>query len=259
MSKINELKNSNTKSYYLIYKPMCEKIESYIPKWITPNMISITTLLLVTVLYLTKIYYNPYILSLCIFVYWLLDNLDAIHARNTNQTSTLGEIIDHCGDMYYYMLFTYMFFNLYRIPVDTTFIILATLAFNLKHLLSLYSHGLSLKVIDLPHIGIEIGVDDILLFSAIMPFLVYFVKFTPAIVKYILYFVYIILYIIFIYIIVTTIIKLYKYSNLNILFIISTVLLSLSYYYLIKFPIIIGLLQAFYVLLMILLRTKIIK
>ena len=69
-----------------------------------------------------------------------------------------------------------MFFNLYRIPIDTTFIILATLAFNLKHLLSLYSRSLSLKVMDLPHIGIEIGVDDIILFSAIMPFLVYFVN-----------------------------------------------------------------------------------
>ena len=137
MSKINELTTSNTKSYYLIYKPMCEKIESYIPKWITPNMISITSLLLVTVLYLTKTYYNPYILSFCIVIYWLLDNLDGIHARNTHQTSTLGEIIDHSGDMYYYILFTYMFFNLYRIPIDTTFIILATLAFNLKHLLLL--------------------------------------------------------------------------------------------------------------------------
>ena len=247
------LSEPNTKSYYLIYAPIFEKIESYVPRQITPNMISCTSFILLTALFLTKSYYNPYIFSACLFVYWILDNIDGIHARNTKQTSTLGEILDHCGDAYYTIIILYMFFNLFQIKIDKWLIVLIALCINLKHLLSFYTNELSLKIVDLPKLGIEFGVDDVLLVAVFLPFLKFFVNFKERIqsVMYALYAPYLILGLVSI----QNIMMLIKLPKLNKMYLLGTLLLPILYYFIIKWPILIGMIQSLYVLFLILQRT----
>jgi len=250
------LSEPNTKSYYLVYAPIFEKIESYVPHQITPNMISCTSFILLTTLFLTKSYYNPYIFSACLFIYWILDNIDGIHARNTKQTSTLGEILDHCGDAYYQIIILYMFFNLFQIKIDKWLIVFGALFINLKHLLSFYTNELSLKIIDLPKLGIEFGVDDLLLVAAFLPFLKIFVNFKVHYqsVQWVLYALYA-LYLILGLVSIQNIMMLLKLPKLNKMYLLGTLLLPIFYYFIIQWPILIGMIQSLYILFLILQRT----
>ena len=250
------LSEPNTKSYYLVYAPIFEKIESYVPRQITPNMISCTSFILLTALFLTKSYYNPYIFSACLFIYWILDNIDGIHARNTKQTSTLGEIIDHCGDAYYTIIILYMFFNIFQIKIDKWLIVLITLCINIKHLLSFYTNELSLKIIDLPKLGIEFGVDDVLLVAIFLPFLKFFVNFKLRYqsIQWVVYGLYA-LYLILGLVSIQNIMLLLKLPKLNKMYLLGTLLLPISYYFIIQWPILIGMIQSLYILFLILQRT----
>lgn len=242
------LSESNTASYYRVYAPIFEKIESFIPRQITPNMISCTSFVLLTALFLSKAYYNPYIFSSCLFIYWALDNIDGIHARNTKQTSTLGEILDHCGDAYYSIIILYMFFNIFRINIPKLFIVMTGIFMNLKHLLSFYTHDFSLKLIDLPKLGIEFGVDDLLLLTSFLPMLT-LIKTPTKIVQRVVYVLYAILGIVIIQLVMAL-------PTLNPVYLLGTIMIPILYYFIINLPILIGVIQSLIALYFILNRTK---
>ena len=93
------MENSEYSIFYeKYYIPFFTKVASYIPSYITPNMITILNALIVLTTFINNLYYNPIILSLTIFMYSFLDNLDGIYARISNQTSLTGEVLDHGND-----------------------------------------------------------------------------------------------------------------------------------------------------------------
>ena len=160
----------NSQTYYKIYKPFFEKIESYIPASITPNMITITNFILINILFFSKLYYNPFIFSLVIFLYWVLDNIDGIHARRTKQSSKIGETLDHCIDGYTSVLFTFMFFRLFGVDMNYIFLFIFLLTFNLGHITGKYTKSLALYF----KIGsFEISIDDLFLVGIFVPYLKY--------------------------------------------------------------------------------------
>jgi len=111
--------------------PFFKKVQAYIPKGITPNMITILNLLIVLGVFISKQFYNPLVLMITIFIYYFLDNLDGIYARESKQTSNLGEILDHGNDIFIGILIFYMLFMLLNGELDTyTKIILILIFFN---------------------------------------------------------------------------------------------------------------------------------
>lgn len=100
------------------YKPFFEKVQTYIPSQITPNMITITNSILLIYLYKSKLYYNNYIFAFFQFIFLLLDYVDGIHARKTNRQSKLGEILDHAIDPIRGILIIKMFFDILKINDD---------------------------------------------------------------------------------------------------------------------------------------------
>lgn len=98
-----------------IFNPICFWIEKFIPKWITPNMITcsglLSTLMALNISQNNNILNIPIVFSLTLF-YIFMDTLDGIHARKTNQSSILGEFLDHIFDCIYS---SYMFIILYNL------------------------------------------------------------------------------------------------------------------------------------------------
>lgn len=91
---------NSSKFYQLYYFPVFTAIQKYIPSYVRPNYITTLCFVIFNSIYWTNLYLNPFILSFSFIMYWLLDNLDGIHARNTNQLSLTGEILDHCSDAF---------------------------------------------------------------------------------------------------------------------------------------------------------------
>ena len=80
-------------------------LETFFPDYVAPNVISIAGLLMVIYgTYLTYNFFesNPIFIGLvtiiCILTYMNLDSIDGIHARRTQNSSPLGEIVDHGCD-----------------------------------------------------------------------------------------------------------------------------------------------------------------
>jgi len=113
---------------YYIY--LLKYIQKYIPKYILPNFITIINFILINTLFYNKLYTNINYLTLILIIYWLFDNLDGIHARKTNQTSKLGEILDHCFDSIIIIFIYNILCNLLNINNKYSKIILALLIFN---------------------------------------------------------------------------------------------------------------------------------
>lgn len=94
-------------------KYILDKIVEKIPRKITPNMITLSNLLLINILCFFKLYKDPTLFSTGLFLYYVIDKLDGMHAISTNQVSRWGEILDKCVDGYSAVLVTYMLFHLY--------------------------------------------------------------------------------------------------------------------------------------------------
>jgi len=90
-----------------------KKIAVYIPPSVSPNAITLLNFILINILCISTIYKNPVIFSGCLFLYWIIDTLDGIHAKNTNQITKFGGILDQCIDAYSILLITYMLIYLY--------------------------------------------------------------------------------------------------------------------------------------------------
>lgn len=75
-------------------------IQKHIPKYTHPNVITLMGIFSIVFGYaLSGTKYSNIIMSLCILFYMGTDNIDGIHARNTKQTSIIGEYFDHLGDL----------------------------------------------------------------------------------------------------------------------------------------------------------------
>lgn len=89
-------------------------LQTYIPKWINPNHITLSNVLIrITMLYFSwrqseypcPFSPNEYFLR-ALFVSFLfifteiIDDLDGCHARKTDQCSKLGEVLDHLVDAF---------------------------------------------------------------------------------------------------------------------------------------------------------------
>jgi len=81
----------------------------FIPETVAPNMVTLVGLYFIFVSYALSVYYTPlvkgvapwyiYVIhAVCLFCYQTLDALDGKHARNTGNSSALGELFDHGCD-----------------------------------------------------------------------------------------------------------------------------------------------------------------
>ena len=104
----NDLKNLKNYKYisedysYLtkIYSKVWNFSQSYIPRSIHPNIITLIGIF--TVIYgytLNSNNYSNIIMSICLLLYMSFDSIDGIHARKTKQTTIIGEYFDHLGDL----------------------------------------------------------------------------------------------------------------------------------------------------------------
>lgn len=85
-----------------IYEKMWKYLDKYIPRSLHPNIITLIGMLIIIICYCLSINFFKYknlIMSLGVFVYLNTDGIDGIHARNTKQTSIIGEYLDHLVDL----------------------------------------------------------------------------------------------------------------------------------------------------------------
>eukprot|EP01084_Bolivina_argentea_P237034 398466_1 len=122
MGKVNDLpftivhQKKKTMVHYDILDPYLRPyfwipISKYIPKSVSPNLVTILGATSFFISISIWVYettnlescsssFGYYVLALGVFIYQLCDNLDGIHARNTNQSSALGMLLDHGVDAY---------------------------------------------------------------------------------------------------------------------------------------------------------------
>ncbi|PXF44134.1 putative CDP-alcohol phosphatidyltransferase class-I family protein 3 [Gracilariopsis chorda] len=92
-----------------IMNPMYNRLVSFFPLWMAPNMITLSGFLLIVASHLQLLYYSHdltqqaprsvYALAgWALFSYMVLDNLDGKQARRTNSSSPLGQLFDHGCD-----------------------------------------------------------------------------------------------------------------------------------------------------------------
>lgn len=82
---------------------ICDKIIDYIPKWISPNVITLCGLGIVSfssiILFFYQSIYSYLFCASCLFAYQLLDVLDGMQGKRTNMyTNPTTEIFDHGCD-----------------------------------------------------------------------------------------------------------------------------------------------------------------
>jgi len=134
----------NSIYYKLVISPVCNYVLDYVPKWISPNSITFSGLVInVFNLIITTYYggwkgcdyYPPWVCYLTSFSYSLyiyLDALDGKQARRLNASSPLGLLFDHGADAWTSFICpivsgSMLFFsNIYQyllvfFPINTTF------------------------------------------------------------------------------------------------------------------------------------------
>eukprot|EP01087_Luapelamoeba_hula_P019011 TRINITY_DN6235_c0_g1_i1.p1 TRINITY_DN6235_c0_g1~~TRINITY_DN6235_c0_g1_i1.p1 ORF type:complete len:386 (-),score=29.71 TRINITY_DN6235_c0_g1_i1:11-1168(-) len=81
----------------------------FIPRWVAPNLVTVTGFMILLTAYALLVYYCPNLngqapnwfylyAAFTVYLYQLLDNLDGRQARRTNSSSPLGELFDHGCD-----------------------------------------------------------------------------------------------------------------------------------------------------------------
>ena len=101
--------SDNSLMYIYFCSPLAEKLVSYMPPWLAPNVITLLGLALSLAGYALVCLYAPtfsnpcpswvwMVLAVCTFGYQTLDNIDGKQARRTNSSSALGLCIDHGVD-----------------------------------------------------------------------------------------------------------------------------------------------------------------
>ena len=97
-------------TYIYFISPLCNKLITYFPLWLAPNVITIIGFFLNISYVIVTISYTGFkgsvdipswaciFSALCYFTYNILDNCDGKQARRTNSSSPLGLLIDHGTD-----------------------------------------------------------------------------------------------------------------------------------------------------------------
>lgn len=97
-------------SYKYFHSPLAEFLVKFVPRWVAPNVITLAgALCLVIPHILSVIAYGPsfegeaaqwagFTVWMMHMIYITLDNMDGKHARNTKNSSPLGQMFDHGWD-----------------------------------------------------------------------------------------------------------------------------------------------------------------
>lgn len=82
------------------YRVFWNFIQKFIPKYVHPNIITLFGLIsIIFGHYMMKTYSSNITMGICVWLYLNFDGLDGIHARKTNNTSIIGEYLDHIIDL----------------------------------------------------------------------------------------------------------------------------------------------------------------
>ena len=131
---------------------------------------------------------NGIFFGIGILLYMILDNLDGIHARATNQTSVIGEILDHCGDSFVFVIVFEMICEIlgHEVINDSYKMILfmsIISVFNLMHLYNKYSNNMILgyKILSIDEIILLIPI-----FTNMFTYNILSINITKSIINYII-------------------------------------------------------------------------
>jgi len=112
-----KVQDNGIMSYYLM--PLYNYLPQFIPRAISPNVLSFTGLLMSMyawyLSYNENTFINNFFVGSFIFIYMVIDAIDGKHARNTNTSSSLGELVDHFCDCITNVLLTVSICNIYDI------------------------------------------------------------------------------------------------------------------------------------------------
>ena len=172
--KIEEWKYSVIDNSYLtkFIKPICNSIEKYIPFIISPNLISISGLTCLGFsYYLTYYYHQQYqiltelsVIALSIS-YMFIDEIDGIHARNTKNSSPLGELIDHICDSIGLIFMVLNITHIFDVSLNNQLFIMqfSSVIFQLIHFKAIITKTLKLSSeFSIGNKFISIGVSEII-------------------------------------------------------------------------------------------------
>ena len=96
-------------SYKYFMSPLCDYLVNFFPKWLAPNVITVSGFFLNLLYFLITGYYTRFkggfippwacfFSAFCYFLYMVLDNIDGKQARRTKSSSPLGLLVDHGTD-----------------------------------------------------------------------------------------------------------------------------------------------------------------
>jgi ethanolaminephosphotransferase len=156
-------------------------IDHVVPRWIAPNLLTLSGLICVLLAYLSVIYACPSSMEFCstvssgtcvfaalmIFLYQTADNLDGKQARKTGSASPLGEVFDHGGDSLTVPLFAVIMGTVFQLDVHMTFIslIMMITLFYLAHWEAYFTRALILRPLANPTEA-QLSMIGLLLFTA---------------------------------------------------------------------------------------------
>jgi cytidyltransferase-like protein len=121
------------------YYKLWSYLGNFIPRKIHPNFITLFGLFIIFLTYnLSNIFtsVSNIIMGIGVIGYVMADGLDGIHARNTRQTSIIGEYLDHLVDQTVLgIILTYIFtmFGLDNIFYNNLYMLIASFEFSKEH------------------------------------------------------------------------------------------------------------------------------
>ena len=121
------------------YSILWKYLSNFIPRNIHPNFITLLGFIFIFFGYNLSKYFTTYsniIMGIGVIGYTMCDGIDGIHARNTKQTSIIGEYFDHLVDLSVTgIVLTYSFemFGLNNVFYNNLFTLLASIEFTRTH------------------------------------------------------------------------------------------------------------------------------
>ena len=96
-------------TYKYCMSPLCNYLVEKFPKWLAPNVITVSGFFLNILYFSVTSYYTKlkggeippwacFFSAFCYLIYQILDNIDGKQARRTNSSSPLGLLVDHGTD-----------------------------------------------------------------------------------------------------------------------------------------------------------------
>ncbi|SMN18925.1 similar to Saccharomyces cerevisiae YHR123W EPT1 sn-1,2-diacylglycerol ethanolamine-and cholinephosphotranferase [Maudiozyma saulgeensis] len=104
----------------IFLKPFWNTFVQVFPKWMAPNLVTLSGLGFILINLIVTLYYDPQLKSemprwvylfnaIGLFLYQTFDGCDGVHARRTGQSGPLGELFDHSIDAINTTLSAYIF------------------------------------------------------------------------------------------------------------------------------------------------------